>query len=151
MLIEHVASAPREEPQLLVCQKLELAVILAMFSFSEPVFVSSTGCAELVVPTTALPNLTLVTERIAFGNPPQAHSRHRQSTAERYFFRCTLRSPRNKNESPGGTTMSGKVGDYELNGENLTAKTAHMHKVKVIVENRRSHQLAPFVCQNPCQ
>jgi hypothetical protein len=60
----HWVPAASEVPQLLLCEKLLLAVILLMLAAVVPVFFTVTVCDELVVPTVWLPNVRLVGDKV---------------------------------------------------------------------------------------
>jgi hypothetical protein len=62
------APAASDEPQLLLCEKLELAVMALKVTAVEPVLVSVTVCAALEVPTVWLAKVKLVVERLTDGS-----------------------------------------------------------------------------------
>ena len=71
-LMEQLAPAATETPQVLVWAYCALAVILVMVSAAVPELVSVTVCAALVVPTSWLVNVRLVGERLTLAPPPEA-------------------------------------------------------------------------------
>jgi hypothetical protein len=69
-LMVQLAPTEREVPQLFVCAKLLLATIDAMFNTAAPVFVSVTGCGELVVVTVWIPKVRAGGNRVTVGTGP---------------------------------------------------------------------------------
>ena len=84
--IMQLAPAATLELQVLVWLKSPVVVIFVILSVAEPVLLNLIPCAGLVVLAGSLPNVILVTDKLAVGEPPHAVKKNTAQTAANFLI-----------------------------------------------------------------